>query len=306
MIRLDSLQIETTTRCTLKCPACSRTWWSETLGKKIPIHDIDPTLVYNFLNCDTGKKIKKLDLRGDWGDSIYYPKLFNFIDLFRDEKKFNISTNGSYQTEKFWNNLASRLGDEDTVEFGIDGLEDTNHLYRRNSDWKSIMLGVDIIGKSRAKLIWKTNIFKFNVEILTDIKKFAESKGATFVCMTTHRWGDESLRPPKHLIQSDAVYKSNEKINEIEAGCKTNLNWSISAYHMFMPCGWFCAPQVLYKSSLWKNKEKWDIKNTTLDKIRETVLLSWTKNIEENPESASILCKTKCKKEKIKSNIHNV
>ena len=81
MLDLNKLQIETTTRCTLKCPACSRTWWKETLGKKIPIYDIDPTLVYNFLNCDTGKKIKKLDLRGDWGDSIYYPNLFNFIDL---------------------------------------------------------------------------------------------------------------------------------------------------------------------------------------------------------------------------------
>jgi MoaA/NifB/PqqE/SkfB family radical SAM enzyme len=299
MINLNKLQIETTTRCTLKCPACSRTWWAETLRKKVPIYDIDPSKVYNFLNCDTGKKIKILDLRGDWGDSIYYPKLFDFIDLFRAEKKFNICTNGSNQTEKFWNNLASRLDEKDTVEFSIDGLEDTNHLYRKNSNWKSIMLGLDIIRKSKAKIIWKTNIFKFNAEILAEIKKFAESKGAIFISKSTHRWGEESLRPPEHLIESDMVYKPDAKIDEIEAGCKTNLNWSISAYHMFMPCGWFCAPQVLYKSSLWTNKEKWNIKDTTLDEIRETVLLSWTKNIEENPASASILCKTKCRKKQI-------
>ena len=296
MLNLSNLQIETTTRCTLKCPACSRTWWDETLGKKIPIHDIDPKLVHNFLNCDTGKKIKQLDLRGDWGDSIYYPKLFDFIDLFRAEKKFNICTNGSHQTEKFWNNLASRLDDQDTVEFSIDGLEDTNHLYRRNSDWQSIMLGLDIIGKSKAKILWKTNIFKFNAEILPEIKKFAESKNATFICTTTHRWGDESLRPPNHFIESNMVYKPESHIDEIIPGCKTNLNWSISAYHMFMPCGWFCAPQVLYKSSLWKDRKKWNIENTTLDEIRSTVLLSWTKNIENNPAEASILCKTKCRK----------
>lgn len=304
MLNLDRIQIETTTRCTLKCPACSRTWWTETLGKKVPIYDIDPKLVHNFLNCDTGKNIKKLDLRGDWGDSIYYPKLFDFIDLFRAEKKFNICTNGSYQTEKFWNNLASRLDEQDTVEFSIDGLQDTNYLYRRNSDWQSIMLGLDTIRKkSKAILIWKTNVFKFNAEILLDIKKFAESKGAIFACTTTHRWGDESLRPPEHLIETDFVYQPDSVVDQIIPGCKTNINWSISAYHMFMPCGWFCAPQILYKSALWKDRKKWNIQNTTLDEIINTVLLSWTKNIEQNPNAASILCKTKCRKRQKKSKV---
>jgi hypothetical protein len=179
-------------------------------------------------------------------------------------------------------------------------------LYRRNSDWKSINLGLDIIGKSKAKLLWKTNIFKFNAEILPKIKKFAESKGAIFKCTPTHRWGDESLRPPDRLIDSNMVYRKDSQVIEIEPGCKTNLNWSISAYHMFVPCGWFCAPQVLYKSSLWQNREKWSIKNKTLDEIRDTVLLSWTKNIEENPTAASILCKTKCRKNQIIKRYYNV
>lgn len=292
----NRLQIETTTRCTLKCPACSRTWWNETLGKKVPIHDIDINLVSNFLDCETGKKIELLDLRGDWGDCIYYPKLFQFIDHFRDEKKFQITTNGSNQTVKFWENLSSRLTEKDTVEFSIDGLENTNHLYRKNSNWQSIMTGLDIIKKGKAKVVWKTRIFSFNQNIIPQMKKFAKDKGAKFSVETTHRFGDDSLKPSGDLIDTKLLYDPDRVVTQIEPKCEVMYNSSISAYNMFMPCGWFCAPQVLYKSELWKNREQWMIKNTTLDILIKNVLIPWVENIKKNPLSASILCKTKCRK----------
>lgn len=290
------LQIETTTRCTLKCPACSRTWWNETLGKKIPIHDIDIDLVYKFLDCETGKKVDELDIRGDWGDCIYYPKLFQFIDRFREEKKFIICTNGSNQTERFWENLSARLTERDTVEFSIDGLEDTNHLYRKNSNWKSIMSGLDILKKGKAKILWKTRIFSFNQNIIPQIKKFAEGNGATFMVESTHRFGDDSLKPAEKFIDSKLLYDPERTVTQIDPKCKVMKTSSISAYNMFMPCGWFCAPQVLYKSELWENREQWMIKNTTLDILIKSVLLPWAEKIEKNPLSSPILCKTKCRK----------
>ena len=293
----NRLQIETTTRCTLRCPACSRTWWRETLGKKIPIQDIDIDLVFKFLDCESGKKIEYLDIRGDWGDCIYYPKLGQFIDRFRNEKKFIIVTNGANQTKKFWQNLSARLTEEDTVEFSIDGLEDTNHLYRKNSNWQSIMTGLDIIKKGKAKVVWMTRIFSFNQNIIPKMKKFAEDKGATFVSETTHRFGDESLKPTEDLIDSKLTYDPKRIVTQIKPKCKVMNNSSISAFNMFMPCSWFCAPQVLYKSDLWKNREAWMIKDTTLDILIKDVLLPWAENIEKNPLSASILCKTKCRKE---------
>ena len=293
----NSLQIETTTRCTLKCPACSRTWWAEALGEKVPIHDINIDQLHNFLDCETGKQIEFLDLRGDWGDCIYYPKLFDFIDKFRSEKKFIICTNGSRQTERFWHNLSSRLIEKDTVEFSIDGLEENNHLYRRNSEWKSLMLALDIIGKSRAKMLWRTRVFSFNENMLDKIEKFANEKGATFQYDFTHRFGSDSLKPKSKSVDNDLVYDPKRSVKKIIPRCRVMENASISAYNMFMPCGWFCAPQVLYKSDLWKNRKKWMIKDTTLDELISDVLIPWADNIESDPSNASILCKTKCRAE---------
>ena len=296
-VPMKTLQIETTSRCTLKCPACSRTWWNQTLKKGIPISDIDIEMLYKFLDCEKGREIKMLDLRGDWGDCIYYPKLFDFIDKFRKEKNFTICTNGAWQTEKFWNRLSAILVEGDVVEFSIDGLEDTNHLYRRNSDWKSLMLALRIIKNSKARMVWKTRVFKFNQNILPEMKKTAEDLGAEFSHEITHRFGDESLRPTENFVDEDWTYKPDRTVNKIVPRCKRidEYNYpSVSYYNMFFPCGWFCAPQVLYKSELWKNREKWMIKDTTLDEMWENVVLPWAKNIEDNPAKASILCQTKC------------
>jgi MoaA/NifB/PqqE/SkfB family radical SAM enzyme len=291
----NSLQIETTSRCTLKCPACSRTWWNEVLGKKIPINDIDIDLVYNFLDCKKGKEIGMLDLRGDWGDCIYYPKLFDFINKFREEKKFTICTNGSRQTQKFWDKLSAHLTKGDIVEFSIDGLKDTNHLYRRNSDWESLMIALNTIYKSKAQIVWKSRIFSFNQDRLDEIKTFAEQFDARVEFETTHRFGDDSLKPRSTSIDKELVYDSNRNVENIIPRCRILENSSISAYNMFVPCGWFCAPQVLYKSDLWKNRERWMIKDTTLDVLIRDVLTPWADNIEKNPCNASILCQTKCR-----------
>ena len=61
---MTSLQIETTTRCTLKCPACSRTIFAEKLKKPYPHYDIDPNVLYNFLDCTQGENCVVLIKKG--------------------------------------------------------------------------------------------------------------------------------------------------------------------------------------------------------------------------------------------------
>lgn len=295
---IDScIQIETTTRCTLKCPACSRTQFAERFNKPVPRRDIDPDVLWNFFNCDSGKKVTQFLLCGDWGDSIYYPRLFDLIDKFRSLKKFHLVTNGSYRNADWWHNLLSRLGPEDTIEFSIDGLEDTNHLYRRNSDWKSTMAALEIAAASPVQLIWATNVFNFNHQQLPEIKALAQSFGATWKCKLTSRFGDPSLRPPEHLVDRDAEFYHGlvEKSLTIDPKCKTTSQNSISSYHIFVPCGWFCHPFVFYNGPIWKNRDNWSIENTNMDDLVANVLKPWVESILDNPDQAPSLCKMRCK-----------
>ena len=98
---MESLHIETTNRCTLECPACPRTTWKQMLGSNMPRQDLDLDELEYFLDCKEGRKIEKFKLCGDYGDTLYYPKLFEMIRRFRD-RTFKIQTNGSYRTKEWW------------------------------------------------------------------------------------------------------------------------------------------------------------------------------------------------------------
>jgi MoaA/NifB/PqqE/SkfB family radical SAM enzyme len=292
------IQIETTTRCTLKCPACSRTQFSELFNRPYPHYDIDVDTLYNFFDCEGGRALRGFSLEGDYGDSIYYPHLFELIDRFRPTKNYRLVTNGAYRDSKYWNELCARLTNDDTVVFSIDGLEDTNHLYRINSDWTSTMLGLDIVSKSNAKLVWQTNIFNFNYNRLDEIKQFAESYGANFMAFKTERYGNDQLIPPYEYINTDSLYKKEYSVSTdivIDPKCKNTVQHAISADNYFFACSWMSATFVRYKSKMWAERDKWSIVGQTYDDIREQMVKPWVNDILENMSNCDPFCKMKCK-----------
>ena len=299
------LHVETTTRCTLACPACPRTTWHNITKRPVKKEDLDIDLLEKFLNCDEGKKITGFNLCGDYGDTIYYPDLFNLIKKFRDKISFNIVTNGSKQTEKFWHTLADLMTEKDKIIFSIDGLEDTNHLYRINSNWASIMLGLDIMVNSPAQVHWKTIVFKFNYNKLSEIKNFATSKGAIWHAEKTHRYGDIALEPPEQYIETNHSFRAEfvgDKQIEIEPRCYSDAKVITASGYLF-PCDWIRNPQTLYKSQLWKQKELWlekvNMRNNNYDQAVAAVR-DWENYVRQNSLTNSnkvdVLCKMLCRK----------
>ena len=298
------LHVELTNRCVLECPGCPRTQWRDLVKKSVPKTDLNGVDLERFLDCAQGKKIDEFILCGDYGDAIYYPELFDFLSRFRNNKKFDIVTNGSYRDEKFWNRLSEILTPDDVITFSIDGLRDSNPIYRINSDWDSIMLGVDIITRGTARVRWKTIVFAHNYTQLSDIKKFALDKGCEFTAEKTHRFGQEGLEPPRHLIETNHLFREeyiSDHSIEIEPGCMNEKTISCDGY--LYPCDWIRNPRTLYKSLLWKQKERWlsklAIRHTDLDSALQTVQdwANWVKqsSLEQSP-TVDILCRMKCRK----------
>lgn len=299
----NSLHLELTNRCVLACPACPRTTWRELTKMPLSKSDLDIDVLKKFLDCDGGQEIDTFVLCGDYGDCIYYPQLFEFIKEFRSSKKFIISTNGSNQTEKFWTTLKSLLIPGDKIIFGIDGLEDTNHLYRRNANWASVMMGLDIMVQSTATVVWQTIVFSFNYNQLLTIKQFAESKGAEFLCLKTHRYEDSTLIPPDDYIELNHIIK-DDYINKndfvIDPAC--NQEKAVTADGYLFPCDWIRNPRTLYRSQLWKQKSRWidkvDMRNTNYDQA-VLVIQDWANYVRDNSIKGSpdvdVLCKMKCR-----------
>lgn len=286
------MHIEPTSRCTLSCPACPRTWFIDKFNRPFPKQDLDINQLVRFLDCSEGHKIDHFMLNGNHGDPIYYPHLFELIDQFRKTKTFKISTNGSYQTKDFWTQLRNILTEKDTVYFSIDGLAHNNHLYRKNSNWESIEQGIDIMRHGPARLVCKTLIFSYNLDELDKIKDFSVTKGMDFISEYTSRFGDDTLIPNSEQIDKARMYETNIDTNLIAPQCSTQEYISADGY--YWPCCLITSYFTLFQTTLWKKKELWSIHNQTLDQARHQLNL-WKQQILDDPSHAHAVCKMNCK-----------
>jgi len=166
--------IEISSKCTLKCPRCART-------------EVPDTLVNTELRLDFFKRnftpdfirdhVEKITFCGDDGDPIYAHDLIDVIRYFKSVKpvKFVIVTNGSYKSTEWWQQLGIVLDDNDHIHFSLDGWDQaSNEQYRVNSDWASIVRGIEAFRwVSKAYMTWDAIAFKFNQDRLDHMKELA-------------------------------------------------------------------------------------------------------------------------------------
>ena len=297
---MNFLHLETTTRCTLACPACPRTVWKDLLGIPVENQDLNYTLLEKFLDCKSGKQITGFNLCGDYGDTIYYPKLFDFIKDFR-RYSFKIYTNGSFKNRNWWKELASLLSPEDEVIFAIDGVgQKENEKYRVNSNWDSIMVGIDVLRNNNIKLRCETLNFEFNIDKLDEIEKWANNNNMSWLVKKTHRFGNDNLIPSDEHVEIrerfQDTFSNNTPIKIIPRCDKAKV---ITSNNYFLPCDWIRNPLTFFKSDLYKEKkwlERLDIGKSTLDECL-IVLEEWKEQVIEkgNSGTCSVLCKMKCR-----------
>lgn len=162
--KITSIQIEQSSMCNAACPQCLREWWDGDYSRinqtYIPTEFYEtriPQHVYDGL--------ENINFCGTVGDSCTSP---NFIDVIRVIKRKNpnihisVATNGGMRTPAWWAELASVLTPNDYVIFGIDGLEDTNWIYRVNVRWSKLMENVKAFINAGGNAQWQFIVFQHN------------------------------------------------------------------------------------------------------------------------------------------------
>jgi MoaA/NifB/PqqE/SkfB family radical SAM enzyme len=236
-----------------------------------------------------------LHLEGNHGDSIYSPNLISFLAQWRDSKKFHIVTNGSRMKETFWRELGDILTSDDKVTFSIDGLNETNSIYRINSDWNSIIKGLDTLVKKGIPVTWKTIVFSHNQHQLDEIEKFAKSRGVVdFKLVKSHRFGKQELQPMISYIDTDRLYENSRDVIELNPQCSAGKQVYVDASGYCWPCCWISSYITLYKTELWKNREYYNIKKYNLDQILDRIN-DFSDQVKNLPEQANSVCKMMCK-----------
>jgi len=270
--QLQGLHIEPTNMCTLKCPRCSRTEFIDQFPNRWTNKNLNLDHLKSFL--DINLKNKKIELCGNYGDAIYYDQLFDMILYFKSQgAHIKLSTNGSYRTIDWWENLGKLLDEHDEVVFGIDGTPANFKTYRINADWDSISDGIKTLRQGSVKLAWQYILFSYNQNDVEQTKILADDLGFDrFFVLNSDRWdhGTEWLTPTEinKLSQSKIVWKDKNTQSGIDAVCKhTNASHYISADGYYTPCCWSAEHRWYYKTNFYKNQDLYDISKTTITKV---------------------------------------
>ena len=295
---MADFHIETTSKCTLECPLCDRTWFEKKFKKRL-LHEIDVDTIVNFVG-----KNNNLNLCGNNGDPIYHSR---FLELCMKFKKNNnslaIETNGSAKTQNWWRQLAEVLDQKDSITFAIDGLEDTNHLYRKNAKWDSIMTAVQTVRGKSFKTIWKFIVFKHNQHQIEQAKQKSKELGFDeFKIIHSHRWGDrQDLMPDKkytnNKFETQQKVVAEEVVGKMIPGClleKDGIQMYIDREGDFYPCCWMGSYRYKYKSMFKPNEKKYNITNTNLQKILNDKKVKEFYESTKQFTSAHECCKIQC------------
>lgn len=170
------IEIESTSDCNARCPACSRTRFPETYdSKSIPLSDFKK--IFNTPEMIQGKRFQFF---GVLGDPILNPDCLEISEfLIENGGHVRLSTNGGYGSKNFWDKLGQLSHDTQKlmVTFSVDGHRQTNYIYRIGTKFDIIERNMDIFTKSGKRNVqgeWIYLLFDHN---LKEIKKAEEHAG---------------------------------------------------------------------------------------------------------------------------------
>jgi sulfatase maturation enzyme AslB (radical SAM superfamily) len=160
------------------------------------------------------------------------------IDIYRYFREVNpsiylgMNTNGSLRTPKWWAELAIVLGQNSYVIWSIDGLEDTNQIYRRDSQWDKIMANATAFIEAGGNAHWDMLVFEHNKHQVDKAEMLARSMG--FTLFKTK----ETLRPVHHTVQW--LKKVNDKeymvADKVECQALKEKSVYVNSLGEFYPC----------------------------------------------------------------------
>ena len=187
---LNTINLEFTDYCNAACPMCSRFKTDGTLYKeKVNQNHNTLDVLQKRIPEKIIKQLKDFYSVGTYGDAVMNPEcleIYRWVRKVNPNCKLSLHSNGGARSEQFWKECAE-LGIE--VLFGIDGLEDTNHLYRRNVNWKKLISNLQAFIGAGGIAKWKYIIFKHNEHQIENARELSKKLGfRSFNAMFTDRW----------------------------------------------------------------------------------------------------------------------
>jgi sulfatase maturation enzyme AslB (radical SAM superfamily) len=118
---------------------------------------------------------------GDYGDPAagkYTLDLYRYFRSINSNIVLGMNSNGGLQTTFWWHGLAKILNQpQDYCVFSIDGLNDTNAIYRKNVNWDKVMANAEAFISAGGSAHWDMLVYKHNQHQVNECEQRAREMG---------------------------------------------------------------------------------------------------------------------------------
>lgn len=270
---IKQIHLEITQACQASCPMCDRNQNGGDLNPHINLSELTLEDCKKIFTPDFVKQLDSMYMCGNLGDPIVARDTLEVFKYFRENNPkmwLSMNTNAGARSSEWWEMLAKIYGRYGAVIFSIDGLEDTNHLYRQNVNWKIVENSFKSFINAGGRARWDFLIFEHNqhqveeAETLSKtwgFEKFVAKKTGRFITAKTepkekhqaiNRNGLQTieLKKPDEQYQNNALKKQDQIINTygsmdnyydatpIACKVKNQGNLFVSAEGLALPCCW--------------------------------------------------------------------
>lgn len=259
---IRTLQAEITSDCNARCPQCPRNQWGGATVSDLPITRWRQEDLPQMFDSEFVAQLEMVYLCGTYGDPMRHPQVLEIAAWFRSQNprlRIGIHTNGGVGRTETYRELARVV---DFVGFGIDGLADTNHLYRQGVQWHLLQAHTEAFIRAGGRAIWDFIAFRHNEHQVDEARQAAHRQGfAEFNVKRTARFltrdhraqayqsvhdlsGTETHRiePPTRpeLCNPDARPLTEAELSTTRIHCNARRirEVYVSADHGVFPCGW--------------------------------------------------------------------
>ena len=238
--QIKVLHIEPTTVCQAACPQCAREdleSYDDTKHRT----ELSLAAIQQLIPENVVANLDKMFMCGNFGDPAAAKECLEIYQWFREvnpQITLGMNTNGALKNAKWWHRLGKLFcNPKDYVVFSIDGLEDTNHIYRRNVSWKKLIENAQAFIDAGGSAHWDMLIFEHNEHQIDLCEQLAKQIGFRwFRCKVSKRFFSKPidfLHPPKKWNSPNV-----SKPTSIDCHAHREQSMFLAANGKILPCCW--------------------------------------------------------------------
>lgn len=238
--KIRVLHLEPTDVCQAACPLCARE--TDVEFDKSCHHHLTVAQISQCFPEQTIRELDKIFMCGNYGDPAAGRHTLDLYRYFREinpEITLGMNTNGAIQNTAWWQALGEIFHrQQDYVVFSIDGLEDTNHIYRRGVNWRRLMENVKSYIGTGASAHWDMLIYRHNEHQVDACENTARDMGFTWFRAKVSR------RPLADNLQFPMTWKSaSAQSGSIDCHALREQSIYMDAQGRVSPCCWLGSRQ---------------------------------------------------------------